>query len=154
TMIGGGAVRAAALELRDKLLAVASSLLDAPADDLSIVDGRITVSGRQGNDGAGIDYRDAVNEVYRHTFVRHADRVEPGLEATRYFRMSNIYHQPEKDGRFSTYPTWPNGTAAAEVEVDEDTGGVRILRYWLVEDAGRIVNPLLADANLHGSIAQ
>jgi carbon-monoxide dehydrogenase large subunit len=40
------------------------------------------------------------------------------------------------------------------VEVDEETGVVRILDYWLVEDAGRIVNPLLADANLHGSIAQ
>jgi carbon-monoxide dehydrogenase large subunit len=157
TMIGGGAVRAAALELRDKLLVVASSILDAPADDLSIADGRITVSGRDGRDGrddAGLDYREAVNEVYRHTFGRHADRVEPGLEATRYFRMSNIYHQPEKDGRFSTYPTWPNGTCAAEVEVDEETGVVRILSWWLVEDAGRIVNPLLADANLHGSIAQ
>ena len=60
-----------------------------------------------------------MNEIYRHTFGKLADCVEPGLESTRYFRMANIYHQPEKDGRFSNYPTWPNGTAAAEVEVDK-----------------------------------
>jgi carbon-monoxide dehydrogenase large subunit len=68
--------------------------------------------------------------------------------------MGNIYHQPEKQGRFSNYPAWPNGAAACVVEVDEDTGHVRILRWVLVEDAGKIINPLLANANLHGSIAQ
>ncbi len=68
--------------------------------------------------------------------------------------MPNVYHQPETQGRFSAYPSWPYGAAAAIVEVDPETGHVKILRYCLVEDAGTIVNPLLVDANLHGGIAQ
>lgn len=65
-----------------------------------------------------------------------------------------VYHQPERQGRFSAYPSWPNGVAAVVVEVDPETGFVRILRYCMVHDAGKIVNPLLAEANLHGGIAQ
>ena len=101
-----------------------------------------------------IAYTDAVDAIYRHPFGAAAEGVEPGLEATRYWRIGNIYHQPEKQGRFSTYPTWPNGMAACVVEVDSETGLVRLLRWLLVEDAGVIVNPLLAEANLHGAIAQ
>jgi carbon-monoxide dehydrogenase large subunit len=82
------------------------------------------------------------------------DDIEPALEANRHFKIGNVYHQPEKQGRFSTYPTWPYGSSACIVEVDEDTGAFRILRYVLVHDAGRIINPLLAHANLHGAIAQ
>ena len=78
----------------------------------------------------------------------------PALEATRYFRIGNVYHQPEKQGRFSAYPSWPNGVAACVVEVDPETGFVEILRFCMVHDAGTIVNPLLAEANLHGGIAQ
>ena len=101
-----------------------------------------------------IAYTAAVDAIYRHPFGAAAEGVEPGLEATRYWRIGNIYHQPEKQGRFSTYPTWPNGMAACVVEVDPETGLVRLLRWLLVEDAGVIVNPLLAEANLHGAIAQ
>jgi carbon-monoxide dehydrogenase large subunit len=152
-MIGGTAVREAALQLRAKLGDVARSMLglrgEAPIDHR---DGWI------GSPSAGGDtrirYTDVVTEVYRHTFGRHAESVEPGLEATRYWRIGNIYHQPETQGRFSTYPTWPSAAAACVVEVDEDTGMIRIVRWTLVEDAGVIVNPLLADANLHGAIAQ
>ena len=82
------------------------------------------------------------------------DDTEPALEITRHFRIGNVYHQPEKQGRFSTYPTWPYGAAACIVEVDSETGYVKILRYVLVHDAGKIINPLLADANLHGGITQ
>ena len=101
-----------------------------------------------------VAYTAAVDAIYRHPFGAAAEGVEPGLEATRYWRIGNIYHQPEKQGRFSTYPTWPNGMAACVVEVDPETGLVRLLRWLLVEDAGVIVNPLLAEANLHGAIAQ
>ena len=82
------------------------------------------------------------------------DDVEPALEVTRHFKIGNVYHQPEKQGRFSTYPTWPYGSVACIVEVDPETGYFRVLRYVLVHDAGKIINPLLANANLHGAIAQ
>ena len=48
--------------------------------------------------------------------------IEPTLEATRHFKMPNVYHQPETQGRFSAYPSWPYGAAAAIVEVDPETG--------------------------------
>jgi carbon-monoxide dehydrogenase large subunit len=150
-MIGGSAVREAALQLRDKLAKVAGSLLGADADTLEHAGGSITVAGEPDR---RIPYTDAVEAIYRHPFGKDAEGVEPGLEATRYWRIGNIYHQPETQGRFSTYPTWPNGACACVVEVDEDTGLVRILRWILVEDAGVIINPLLAEANLHGAIAQ
>jgi carbon-monoxide dehydrogenase large subunit len=151
TMYGGSAVQLAAGQLRDKLLRVAAKMLEADAGDLEAAGGQISVAGAPGR---SVGFDDVVSQIYRYPFGAYAEDEEPGLEATRYFRMGNVYHQPERDGRFSNYPAWPNGLAACIVEVDEETGYVKILRWFLVEDAGTIVNPLLADANLHGAIAQ
>jgi carbon-monoxide dehydrogenase large subunit len=151
TMYGGSAVQIAAADIRRKMLVVAGRMLEAAPDDLRAEDGRIFVAG---SPRRYVTFGTVASEIYRHPFGRHAESVEPGLEATRYFRMGNIYHQPEKQGRFSNYPAWPNGAVACIVEVDAETGAVRVLRYCLVEDAGTVVNPLLVDANLHGAIAQ
>jgi carbon-monoxide dehydrogenase large subunit len=150
-MYGGSATLEAATELREKLLQVAGSMLEAAPSDLEAADGWIHVRGSRER---GVEFTVVVNEIYRHTFGKHAESVEPGLEATRYFRMGNIYHQPETQGRFSNYPAWPFGSSAAVVEVDEETGVVKVLEYVLIEDAGTIINPLLVDANLQGAITQ
>jgi len=150
-MIGGSAVRAASGEVRDKMLAVAARLLEASRDDLHVEDGRFFPTG---SPHRAVSFRQVAQEVYANPFGPAAEGIEPGLEATRYFRIPNVYHQPERDGRLSVYPTWPYGAVACLVEVDPETGLVRVLRYCLVEDAGTIVNPLLADASLHGGIAQ
>ncbi len=151
TMYGGSAVGLAAGDLRHKLMQVAASMLEASTVDLEAADGQIFV---RGSSGRAVAFAAVVNEIYRHAFGKHADGVEPGLESTRYFRMGNIYHQPETQGRFSNYPAWPFGSSAVTVEVDPETGVVKILEYHLVEDAGTIVNPLLVEANLHGAITQ
>jgi carbon-monoxide dehydrogenase large subunit len=151
TMYGGSAVQLAATELREKLFRVAGKMLEADARDLDASHDRIFVKGAPAR---AVTFLAAVDQIYRHPFGEFAEDEEPGLEATRYFRMGNIYHQPEKQGRFSNYPAWPYGAAACIVEVDAETGFVKILRYCLVEDAGTIVNPLLAEANLHGAITQ
>jgi carbon-monoxide dehydrogenase large subunit len=151
TMYGGSAVQLAAGELRDKLVRVAAKMLEADSRDVVAEDGALSVKGAPAR---SVALNDVINQIYRYPFGAFAEDEEPGLETTRYFRMGNIYHQPEKQGRFSNYPAWPNGAAACVVEVDEETGFVRILRWVLVEDAGKIINPLLVDANLHGSIAQ
>jgi carbon-monoxide dehydrogenase large subunit len=126
-------------------------MLEASPGDIEAGDGTFWV---QGSPDRAVAFGSVVNEIYRHPFGRHAEGVEPGLEATRYFRMGNVYHQPETQGRFSNYPAWPFGSSAALVEVDPETGMVRVLDYSLVEDAGTIINPLLVDANLHGAITQ
>jgi aerobic carbon-monoxide dehydrogenase large subunit len=152
TMYGGSATQKAATDLREKLFRVAGRMLEADPEDIDARNGRVFVKGAPSGRSVGFD--EVVNQIYRHPFGAFAEDEEPGLEATRYFRMGNIYHQPEKQGRFSNYPAWPNGSAACVVEVDEDTGHVKILRFCLVDDAGRIINPLLAVANLHGAITQ
>jgi aerobic carbon-monoxide dehydrogenase large subunit len=151
TMYGGSAVQMSAADLRDKLFRVAARMLESDSKDIEGFDGVLSVVGAPGR---SVTFDEVVNQIYRYPFGAFAEDEEPGLEVTRYFRMGNIFHQPEKQGRFSNYPAWPNGLAACVVEVDEETGQVKILRWFLVEDAGTIINPLLADANLHGAIAQ
>ena len=151
TMYGGSAVQIAATELREKMFRIAGKMLEAAPEDLDAGDGKIFVKGAESRNVA---FTDVANQVYRHTFGEFAEDEEPGLESTRFFRMGNVYHQPEKQGRFSNYPAWPSGSAACIVEVDPDTGKVDVLRFCLVDDAGRIINPLLVTANLHGSLAQ
>ncbi|HEX8930824.1 MAG TPA: molybdopterin cofactor-binding domain-containing protein, partial [Actinomycetota bacterium] len=150
-IIGGSAAELAAGDLRDKLLTVAGNLLEANPEDLEITRGRVRVRGAPRR---FLPLAEVAMELYTRPYGPNADGVEPGLEATRYFRAPNIYHQPATQGRFNAYPTWPSATAACVVEVDPETGMVRILRHCVVDDSGTVVNPTLVEANLHGATAQ
>jgi CO/xanthine dehydrogenase Mo-binding subunit len=68
------------------------------------------------------------------------DGDEPGLEANRFFK-------PEGE-------TFPFGMHLAVVEIDRDTGKVRLVRYLAVDDCGRVLNPMMVDGQRHGGIAQ
>lgn len=150
-IIGGSAALQASTAVREKMLKIAANMLEAAPEDLDAVDGSIFV---QGSPQRSVTIEEVANEAYRHPHGANMEGIEPALEATRHFKIGNVYHQPEKQGRFSAYPSWPNGVSACVVEVDPETGFMKILRCCMVHDAGKIVNPLLADANLHGGIAQ
>src|SRR6266511_3741345 len=150
-IIGGSAVELAAADLRAKLVAVAASMLGAAADEVVGEHERFSARSRPGR---AVGWLEVVREVYWHAFEAHAEGVDPALEATRYYRIANVDHQPGPGERPSMYPTWASGAVACLVEVDADTGVVELVGYHAVEDASRIVNPLLAEANLHGAIAQ
>jgi aerobic carbon-monoxide dehydrogenase large subunit len=150
-IMGGSAAHLAATEVREKMFKIAASMLEASPGDLDAVEGRIFV---QGAPQHFVTIEEVATEAYRNPHGPHMEDIEPALEATRHFKMPNVYHQPEKQGRFSTYPSWPNAATACLVEVDRDTGHVKILRYVMVHDSGKIVNPLLADAQLHGGVTQ
>jgi carbon-monoxide dehydrogenase large subunit len=150
-IMGGSAAHLAALEVRAKMLKIAGSILEVEPGDLDAAGDRIFPKDAPSR---FVTFREVASQAYRHTHGEHMDDVEPALESTRHFKIGNVYHQPEKQGRFSTYPTWPYGVAACIVEVDPETGVVTVLRYILVHDAGTIINPLLADANLHGGLTQ
>jgi carbon-monoxide dehydrogenase large subunit len=150
-IIGGSAVQLACADLKAKLVAVAASMLGA--DPGEVASGHESFAARSAP-GRSVGFEQVVREVYWHAFEGHADKVEPALEATRYHRIANINHQPGPGERANMYPTWASGAVACVVEVDPESGLVRLLRYHAVEDAGRIVNPLLATANLHGAVAQ
>jgi carbon-monoxide dehydrogenase large subunit len=150
-IIGGSAAHLAATDVKEKMLKVAGNMLEAAPADLEAALGRIFV---RGTPDRGVTLDEVAHEVYRNPHGKNMEGIEPALEAQRHFKIDNVYHQPETQGRFSAYPSWPNGVAACIVEVDEETGYVKVLRYCMVHDAGRIVNPLLAEANLHGGVAQ
>jgi carbon-monoxide dehydrogenase large subunit len=150
-ILGGSAALLAAQDIREKLAQVAASMLEAGAEDVEARDGRLFV---RGSPDRSVGFEDAVAQVYLHPHGEHMDGVEPGLESMRNFKIGNVHHTPHRDGLFNTYPTWANATSACVVEVDPETGVAKVLRYALVHDSGRLINPLLAAAQLHGGIIQ
>ena len=136
TVLAGGAGMLASRDVRDKMLLIAGHLLEAHPADLVVQDGRVAVRGLPDR---YVTVRDVAKAAYGG--VRRLPRgMEPGLEATRFY---DPY-----------YGTASNATHLAVVEVDRETFHVRILRYLVVEDCGRIINPLVVDGQVHGGVAQ
>ena len=151
TMIGGSASQAAAREVREKIVKAASGMLEVAQGDVQCEGGRIRVKGAPGREMA---LAEVARYIYRSSFGPHAVDLEPSLESTRYFRMGNICHTPDELGRINTYPTYPYAAVVAVVEVDPETGAVKVLRYVAVHDCGVVINPLLVEAQYHGGVAQ
>jgi carbon-monoxide dehydrogenase large subunit len=135
-VLGGGAAIRAARAVRDKALAIAAHQLEASAADLEIRDGVVSVRGLPGRQMAlgGI-----ATLAYAGTRRLPKD-MEPGLEATRFY-----------DPYFGTAS---NATHLAVVEIDPATCAVRVLRHVVVEDCGRVINPLIASGQTIGGVAQ
>ena len=150
-MLGGSAVEKAAVVLAERMNVVAAEMLEANRIDIVRQDERFSV---KGSPDQYVEFEDVVSQFYRHPHGPYMENSDPVLESTEHFRIENVYHQPEKQGRLSTYPAWPYAAAACIADVDVETGFINIERYVYVHDAGRIVNPLMAEANLHGGISQ
>jgi aerobic carbon-monoxide dehydrogenase large subunit len=135
TVAAGSAIARAARLLRDKALRVAGELLEVAPTDLQLVDGSARVIGAP-------ERRVELREVAQALLPERALPVgrEPGLRAEVYEAQPTV--------------TWANGVHAVTVEVDVETGRVDILRYVVVHDCGRLVNPLLAEGQVHGGVVQ
>jgi carbon-monoxide dehydrogenase large subunit len=134
-VVGGGSVLEAARIVRKKLTRIAAHLLEAAEDDIEAVDGQYRV---RGVPGRGLSVAEIAREAYRGQ--RLPPGTAPGLEA-------HYVHEP-KNWAFSS------GMHLATVEVDRETGAVRLLGYWLAHDCGKVINPLLVDGQIHGGVAQ
>jgi len=133
---GGETVHRAALALRDDILATAGRLLQTEPGALDIAGGEIV-----DRDGGAV--RMSLAELGDIVFFRTgelADDFSPELVATRRYRV--------KDYMFT------NGAHGCHAEIDVETGMVRLLDYWAVEDCGRLINPLLVEEQLRGAIVQ
>jgi len=137
TVCCGGATVLASRDIKAKVLRLAADMLEADPGDLELADGHIHVRGTASR-----------NVAFRAVARRAAfepdqlpEGEEPGLETTRRF-------MPPDPGTFAS------AAHAAHVELDSETGAVRILRYVVVEDCGTIVNPLIVDGQVHGGVAQ
>jgi CO/xanthine dehydrogenase Mo-binding subunit len=133
-VVAGNACHAAALEVRQKVLALASSVLGAAEEDLDLADGLVRVVGS----GESISLGEL---AARANPLRGAvtPGTEPGLEATAYFG-------PERGVTAS-------GVHAMILEVDPETAMIRILRYVVVHDCGRVINPMIVEGQIHGGVA-
>ena len=133
----GNAVAQAATRVREKIVRIASSILECNSDDLLIEAGEISV---KGSPEKRISLRRVAAEATAIIFgFSSGENVEPGLEATVYFSPKRATHS--------------NGVHVAFVEVDEETGAVEIKRYVVVHDCGRILNPMIVDGQIHGGVA-
>jgi len=136
--IGGEAVYQAARDLRQEILQLAGVLLQAEAAALDIVDGMVVSR-------AGRTERLSLAEIGRIGHFQLAelpDSIQPILSHTRRFRLQEDLY------------LFTNGIHGAYVEVDTDTGFVKLLKHWVVEDCGRVINPQLADEQVRGGCVQ
>ncbi|MEM7339479.1 MAG: molybdopterin cofactor-binding domain-containing protein, partial [Actinomycetota bacterium] len=129
----GNATAQAGTLLKQRILDAAAGVLEANADDLDLVDGRISVAGTP---AVQLTLAELIRAVPKLAGGSGSD----GLSETSYFRPPN-------------YAT-ASGVHAVVVEVDTATGRVAILDYVVVHEAGRIVNPVIADAQVVGGVGQ
>jgi len=133
-VISGGACLIAARKLRTKLLTLASHLLEASATDIVLDAGMAKVSGTDRSVSIASMSRAAYYQTHRFK-----GEIEPGMTET---------------GSYDPAGTFSNACHVAMVEVDAETGRVTIEKFLVAEDAGRIINPMIADGQVHGGIAQ
>ena len=133
-VIAGGACKLAAATLRERLQAVAGQILEAAASDIEIDDGRAFVRGTD----LGVEVRQLARAAY-HQSHRFPAIAETGLSAV---------------ATYDPYGTFSNACHVAIVAVDVATGQVEIERFVVVEDAGRLINPMIVEGQIHGGVAQ
>jgi len=134
--VGGSAVAEAAGQVLDKARALAAHLLEAPVEDVAVFPG----------EGLGVAGAPETALAWAELSVAAADpsRRPPGMDAGL---QAAVDFELERS-------TFPFGAHLAVCEVDTQTGLVRLLRHLAVDDSGRILNPVLAEGQVHGGIAQ
>ncbi|MGH7387835.1 MAG: molybdopterin cofactor-binding domain-containing protein [Candidatus Rokuibacteriota bacterium] len=136
-VLAGTSAAQAASDVRRKALAVAASHLEAAPADLVMDEGRIGVRGAPGR-GLTLAQVATIASTPRPGYAMPSG-LDPGLEAAAYVPV------PQS--------TYSSGAHAAVVEVDPETGAVRILRYVAVDDCGTVINPMIVEGQVHGGIA-
>jgi carbon-monoxide dehydrogenase large subunit len=136
--IGGEAAWQAGKALRQNVLAVAGSILQAKPDTMDIRNG-VVVDKDTGTERIGLD------EVARIAYFR-PDTLPPGFQA----ELVATRHYVPRQWAFS----FTNGAQASWLEVDTDTGFIKLLKHWCVEDCGTLINPQLVDEQIRGGIVQ
>lgn len=133
--VGGAAIMKALDKIEAKAKKIAAHLLEASDTDIDFANGEFTVR--------GTDKKIPFGTVALTAYVPHnypLDTLEPGLNETAFYDPTNF--------------TFPSGTYIAEVEVDPETGVVRLDRFTAVDDFGTIINPMIVEGQVHGGLVQ
>src|SRR5712691_4708994 len=133
--VGGTAIKMSLDKIKEKGKKIAAHLLEASPKDMEYANGQFQVKGVPSK---AVPF----GAVALTAYVPHKypEGLEPGLEETSFYDPSNF--------------CFPFGAHACVVEVEPETGNVRILRYLAVDDVGNVINPMIVDGMVHGGIAQ
>jgi len=132
--VGGSALDRATVKIIDKGRKIAAHRLEASEADVEFAGGRFAVK--------GTDRTLAFAEVARAANTAHdlPPGLEPGLQESAFYDPANF--------------AFSNGAHVCEVEVDTETGVVRIAGYWAIDDIGTVINPAIVEGQLHGAVTQ
>jgi aerobic carbon-monoxide dehydrogenase large subunit len=133
----GSALFEASARLKEKVLQLAAYLLEANRDDLELGNGKVSVRGMAQR---SVSFSELARAAVPGWASKLPDGLEPGLEETFYFVPATV--------------TWANAAHIAVIEVDSETGEIKLLDYVVSHDAGKLVNPLLVEGQIHGGVAQ
>ena len=136
TVTAGSSVQIAAASVAVKARKLASHILEAAEEDLELADGEVRVVGAPQLSVKLAELARVLRGAPGYPFPKDID---PGLEASATFRVDQL--------------AYSNACHAVEVEVDIETGGVKLLRYVAMQDAGRRINPMIVEGQVHGGIA-
>ncbi len=132
--VGGSAIVRSAIKVREKAMSIAAHMLEASAGDIELADGEYRVKGVPGR---SLTLNDIAARAYSD---RLPDDIDTGLEATDFFRPPDFIY--------------PFGTHIAVVEIDRDTGCIKLREYYSVDDCGPRISPMLVEGQIHGGLAQ
>jgi aerobic carbon-monoxide dehydrogenase large subunit len=133
TPVAGGALALAARRIREKAKKIAAHLLEASEEDVEWKDYQFGVKGVPGKSVT-------MKEVAFAAYTNPPPETEPGLEATYYYDPPNL--------------TFPNGAYIAVVDVDRETGAVKVRRFVAIDDCGTIINPMIVEGQIHGGLTE
>jgi carbon-monoxide dehydrogenase large subunit len=133
----GSALFEASARLKEKVLRLAAHLLEANPDDLELGSGMVFIRGLPQR---SVSFSELARASMPGWASKLPDGLQPGLEETFYFVPTTV--------------TWANAAHVAVIEVDRETGEIKLLDYVVSHDAGRLINPLLVEGQIHGGVAQ
>jgi carbon-monoxide dehydrogenase large subunit len=136
TVTAGSSVKLAAKAVAEKAKKVASHVLEADERDLELADGEVRVAGAP---QLNVKLGEIARILQGAPGYGFPPGVTPGLEANENFRTDAL--------------CYANGCHVAEVDVDVETGAVRIVRYVALQDSGTLINPMLVEGQIHGGVA-
>ncbi len=150
---GGSSALEASRKVKDKILKIAAFLMKTRLDDVELKGGRVT---RRDSAGQSLSIAEIARQVYLFPgpYVTLPEGLEPSLEATAYWTSPIVRWVPDDRGTLSIYTNHPCGALAAVVEVDIETGQIKVLRFAVSHDAGTIINPMILDGQVHGGVVQ
>jgi len=131
TPTAGAAASIAARKIRAKAQKIAAHLLEVSPDDLEWKDHKFQVKGVP-------DKAKTMAEIAFAAYTNHPPGMEAGLEAVDYYDPPNL--------------TFPFGSYICVVDIDKDTGEVKIRRFVAVDDCGTIINPMIVEGQIHGGL--